>query len=254
MAFININGNKTHVVDLNPTGKQTIIMIHGLFASLSVFYMTIAPKLAERYRVVLYDLNGHGLSARTDRGFYPENLMEDLLALMRELNIAEASLLGYCYGGLIVLCLALRHPDKIKSLALIDVPPLDVPWLDEPEFDYSVLSEANFESILRAQMQALGIIIPEALEQKALSRWVDLYGNGIIQKAVKDAQQKLVEAPPELLDKPVLLIYGNESAYLNTGYLLEKRIRGAQLKIGQGDHNMLILDVAFVIEQLESFL
>jgi pimeloyl-ACP methyl ester carboxylesterase len=95
-------------------------MVHGLFTSLAVYALTIAPPLAVSHRVVLYDLRGHGLSERRDEGYTPEMLARDLIDLMDERGIPRAGIVGYSYGGAVALYAALHYPERISRLALID--------------------------------------------------------------------------------------------------------------------------------------
>lgn len=72
--------------------------------------------LAERYRVVRYDLRGYGASGDADgTGTHHE----DLLALMDALGIERAALVGCSYGGMYAVDSALTAPERVTSLALI---------------------------------------------------------------------------------------------------------------------------------------
>jgi pimeloyl-ACP methyl ester carboxylesterase len=86
--------------------------------------------LAERYRVVRVDLRGYGKS-RAER--VPFSLVDDLLAVMKQLGIARASLVGLSAGGGLAAEFALAHPDMVESLVLIGpgVPGFD--WSDGME-------------------------------------------------------------------------------------------------------------------------
>ena len=87
MPIIQINNRKTHILELNPEASETIVMVHGMFTNLSIFYFNIAPELAKKYHVVMYDLRSHGLSGKIDNGYDLETLSNDLMDLLRHLNL-----------------------------------------------------------------------------------------------------------------------------------------------------------------------
>jgi esterase len=93
-----------------------------MFSNLSVYYFNIAPLLATKYHVVLYDLKSHGMSEKVLEGYDLESMTNDLIALMEALNLQQVHLGGYSFGGLIALKMAIRFPERIKKLAIIEAP------------------------------------------------------------------------------------------------------------------------------------
>jgi aminoacrylate hydrolase len=77
--------------------------------------------LAERRRVILYDHRGTG---RSDRALPPDldvdDMADDVLALLDGLGLARASLAGHAAGGVIGLALALRRPERLTSLVVVN--------------------------------------------------------------------------------------------------------------------------------------
>ena len=74
---------RLHVQELNPEGKETIIMVHGMFSNLAVYYFNIAPMLAKHFRVVLFDMKGHGMSEKIPTGYDLTSMTTDLRDLIR---------------------------------------------------------------------------------------------------------------------------------------------------------------------------
>ena len=82
-----INGLKTHwvhlPVDPSASPPQRVVLLHGLLVgNLASWYLSVAPKLSERAEVLMYDLRGHGKSARSAEGFDLPTLASDLNALL----------------------------------------------------------------------------------------------------------------------------------------------------------------------------
>jgi 3-oxoadipate enol-lactonase len=75
--------------------------------------------LAIRFRVVAFDNRGVGASARGTGPLTIETMADDTVAVLDRMGIDRAHLVGHSMGGLIALRVALGHPDRVKSLALL---------------------------------------------------------------------------------------------------------------------------------------
>jgi len=251
MNMLDIDGRKVHVFDLNPKGEKTIVMIHGLFSNLSLYFFSMGPKLAKRHRVVLYDLRSHGLSERRDEGYTLEILSSDLLALMAKMKIPAAHLVGYSYGGAIALYTALHYPEKVESLALIDTPVLNETYIEK-----SLEENADISSVIHAltnYTDATGIAVTSGMAEKLNAKFRCLFENDLLPDALRAGRFFLEESPPERLALPVLLLYGNRSPYLKTGRMLAERIPDARLYIARGDHNLPVQQEPWVSRHLWRF-
>jgi 3-oxoadipate enol-lactonase len=76
------------------------------------------PLLTHRFRVLRYDLRGHGRSAIPGSSYTLEELASDAAALLDHLDIARAAFVGLSIGGMIGQVFALRYPDKLSGLVL----------------------------------------------------------------------------------------------------------------------------------------
>ncbi len=95
-----------------------LLLIHG-FCGSSAYWDRVAPALAQRFRVIVPDLRGHGQS---DAGTAPcaiDDLAEDLIGLLDHLNIPRAAVFGHSLGGYTALAMAERHPQRLLGLALV---------------------------------------------------------------------------------------------------------------------------------------
>jgi pimeloyl-ACP methyl ester carboxylesterase len=101
-----------------------VVFVHGLFGQ-GKNWTTIAKGLADRHRVTLLDLPNHGHSPWTDRVDYLD-MAELVAAELRELG-EPVTLVGHSMGGKVAMQLALRHPELLRALAVVDVAPSDYP-------------------------------------------------------------------------------------------------------------------------------
>jgi len=250
MAIMLINGKKTNVIQMNLGGKKTIVMVHGLFTSLSVYYFHIAPRLAKKYHVVLYDLSGHGLSEAGDELLTPKNLSKELVALMLALKIEQAHVVGYSFGGGVALYTALHHPHLVERLTLIDMPDFS-----EEEFMLQTnnVAHLDFEQEVKRYSQSTTIHIPEQVSRRTMARLKTMFGDGQLTKMLTASRQLLAELPLTQLTTPTLLLYGKKSPYLATGKKLKRLIPHARMQIGKGDHNIPVQSTLWVYWQLRNF-
>jgi pimeloyl-ACP methyl ester carboxylesterase len=269
MAMMLVNGKKTNVIQMNPKGKKTIIMIHGLFTGLAVYYFSIAPRLAKKYHVVLYDLRGHGLSELCEEMLTPKNLSEDLVALMSTLKIEKAYLVGYSFGGSVALYTSIYYPHLVERLAVIDMSYLsenelgfisgvdfdaDVDIDVDADVDADVDMDVDFEIEIKKHIQAINGKVPNQVSEKAMKRLKNMFGDGKLATMLQASRQILEELPIIELKTPVLLLYGRKSPYLQTGKKLQKEITNARLRIGRGDHNIPLQSPLWLVWYIRKFL
>jgi len=100
-------------------GKETIVFGHSLMFSLRMFDDQV-NFLKSAYRCVRFDFRGQGKSEVTPNGYDLDNLTEDVAELIRALGCNPCHFIGFSMGGMVALRLAVRYPELIKSLVLID--------------------------------------------------------------------------------------------------------------------------------------
>jgi pimeloyl-ACP methyl ester carboxylesterase len=116
------------------SNPPTIVCVHGiLIDSLASYYFTVAKALRDAgFRVVLYDLRGHGRSERTPSGYQLADLVADLTALLDELGITEpVYLLGNSFGGTVAYEFAARHPHRAAGVAAVESEPATAAWAEK---------------------------------------------------------------------------------------------------------------------------
>ena len=101
-----------------------VVFVHGLFGQ-GKNWTTIAKGLTDRHRVALVDLPNHGHSPWTDRVDYLD--MAELLAAELERLGEPVTLVGHSMGGKVAMQLALRRPQLLRALVVVDVAPADYP-------------------------------------------------------------------------------------------------------------------------------
>lgn len=104
-----------------PTDAPVLAFVHGLGLNRQV-WESYLPRFAQRYRVLSYDLFGHGESADPPGMPSLTMLSEQLLALLDELGIDRCTIIGFSLGGMINRRFAIDHPDRLDALIILNSP------------------------------------------------------------------------------------------------------------------------------------
>jgi pimeloyl-ACP methyl ester carboxylesterase len=100
---------------------QPLIVLHGLFGSLDNWY-SLSKAFAKTFKVVAVDLRNHGKSPHSIIFNY-QVMAEDVLELLDELKLTEASLLGHSMGGKVAMQFASAYSSRMHSLVVVDIAP-----------------------------------------------------------------------------------------------------------------------------------
>lgn len=116
--FVEIDGLRVHYRDEG--AGPALLLIHGSFASLHT-WNAWTDELKASFRVIRFDLPGHGLTGPSPDGNYSiERDMAVALALLDHLGVSHANVAGNSLGGGVAWRLALDHPARVDQLILID--------------------------------------------------------------------------------------------------------------------------------------
>ena len=115
-------------------GGKPLLLVHG-FTGFGRDFATQLDALARHGRVLAPDLRGHGESAKTgDAASYTlAQLADDLLGFLDALGVERCDLLGHSMGGMLALRAALRAPERIASLLLMDTAPGPLDFVDRSQ-------------------------------------------------------------------------------------------------------------------------
>jgi pimeloyl-ACP methyl ester carboxylesterase len=117
--YFQSNGARIHYTDEG--NGVPVILVHGFAANADLNWRRagVVGALNDDFRVITFDLRGHGLSDRLyEEDAYGLKMVEDVIALMDHLKIEKAHVAGYSLGGFITLKLAAEHPDRLLSAAI----------------------------------------------------------------------------------------------------------------------------------------
>jgi pimeloyl-ACP methyl ester carboxylesterase len=116
---VEIAGTAIHHLEAGDERAPTVLLLHGLTATHRYWTQNV-PSLARRWRVIALDLPGFGLSDKPDVDYTPAYFVDAVCALLDHKGIRRASVIGNSMGGLVAMTLALRDPERLEKLVLVD--------------------------------------------------------------------------------------------------------------------------------------
>ena len=119
MPKIIANGLETHYMQMG-RGTENLIMLHGLSGNLAVWHLRMVGRLQKDFRIVTYDLRGHGYTEMPPTGYTTKHLAEDLRGLLDALEIERTSLVGHSFGSDVALHFALLYPERVNKIIAME--------------------------------------------------------------------------------------------------------------------------------------
>lgn len=205
-------------------GSNHLLLIHGFRANTFTWRHLVTPLAKAGYHVWAIDLIGYGLSDKPQDASYDVSLfVQQVKAFMEAHDIPSAHLIGSSMGGGLALCLALDHPQHVRSLTLIsalgypfDLPmhisltkhlgPLWVPFVG-PLIIRAGLKQIVFDAKAVTDEQVEAYSLPYRLPGGANASWLTLK---------QFDKQKLVDLSNrfEALFQPLLVIWGDHDSLI----------------------------------------
>jgi pimeloyl-ACP methyl ester carboxylesterase len=222
--FLKIGDQLVHV-EMAGSGPP-LVLVHG-FGGSTYSWRQVMPGLAESFRVVAVDLSGFGYTERPkDPARYTREAQGELvLAVMDALGFQTAHLMGHSYGGGISLWIAWKHPERLRSLVLVDS--------SAPTYSYDRRSRAaSFRPFTALALRTL-ILRPATVRKSLLHSFyndslvtpelVQAYWDRIRVQGVVDAYYGLsvpVRGPVERvvvddIQVPTLILWGAEDELIS---------------------------------------
>ena len=194
---------------------ESIVCLHGAGSSAAVWSDAVA-ELAKRGRTIAYDRRGHSRSERPDP--YVTNVhqqADDAGALIDALGAAPAIVNARSYGGAVAIDLALRYPDRVRALVLLegDAPSFSedaTRWIADVTTEVLAVAEKDMDGVGKAVI--LAVAGPGAWEGLPGPMQEMLTANGpAIVAEVHGGYPELTAEQLATIDQPTLLVVARES-------------------------------------------
>jgi len=149
-----VNGTELYYEVSGKEGAPWLVLSHSLACTVRMWDPTV-DAFKDRFRILNYDMRGHGQSAAPQTPYTLDMLADDVLGLMKELKIGKATYMGLSIGGMIGQTLALRGMKVFDRMVLADTshaqPPEAIKQWDD--------------RIRTAQTQGMKALVPSTMER-----------------------------------------------------------------------------------------
>jgi len=125
-----VNGTEIAYRLDGPEDAPVVVLSHSLSTTMDMWRGQV-PMLAAKYRVLRYDMRGHGESAAPQGPYNFDMLAKDVVGLLDHLKIERAAFIGISIGGMIGQGLGVNHPERLSGLVLANTtsePPPKEMW------------------------------------------------------------------------------------------------------------------------------
>jgi pimeloyl-ACP methyl ester carboxylesterase len=151
--FVEVGGVPVYSQEFNPQGARgTVLLVHGTGAWSGTWFSLLPALQQAGYRVIAIDLPPFGYSGKaTDIDFSRAAQAERIGAVLDQRQVAQAIVVGHSFGGGPALEFALRHPERLRKLVLVDAAiGLDAPPPDAHSPACRLLGNAPARRVLLA--------------------------------------------------------------------------------------------------------
>jgi pimeloyl-ACP methyl ester carboxylesterase len=251
-GYSEVNGIKMYY-EIYGQGKP-LVLIHGGGSTIQTTFGRVIPMLATKYKIIAMDLQAHG---RTSDRKAPETFEQDandVVTLLKNLNISKAHFFGFSNGGTTAMQIAIRYPEIVDKIILGSAlcKRTGIPsqfWDFMKQATLSNMPEQLKEAYLQVTPNPKGL---EIMHDKDAKRMLEF-------KDIPDQQIKSIKAP-------TLIIIGNKDVITPEHSLeMHQLIANSELVILPGEHGEYIGEITtlkpnykasdfVVIPMIENFL
>jgi len=257
------DGASLHYIERG-AGDETVVFSHSYLADHRHFEPQIEA-LAQRYRVIAYDHRGHGQSAKSGAPITIDRITDDGIAVLEAIGGGPVHWVGLSTGGFVGMRIALRRPELLRSLVLMDTSAGAEPLLARARYTamLAIVTRVGIRPVLAPTMKAMFgpsfLADPNRAAERAV--WIErfsandftaisAFGHAIFGRGD-------LTADVQAIDTPTLVIVGehDRATTPDKSIRLTATIPGARMAvIPRAGHLCTVEEPALVTEALEAFL
>lgn len=219
-------GIRLHYLESGPSTAPTLLLIHG-FGDNSFSWDGWTKILSPSYHVLAVDLPGHGLTeAPADFSAEPERYADVIGGFLASLGLSHVAIAGNSLGGAVAWQLALRHPDRVGRLILVDAAGWPSETLKKPPLAFrlmqyklgrDVIASIDNTPLIR-QGLSKDLVDQSVLTPSFIQRWADLQrlpGHRTILMSLKPGNIAASNAVLAPVHVPTLILWGQQDTIID---------------------------------------
>lgn len=145
-GYADVNGIKLYY-EIYGQGEP-LVLLHGGLMTIGEMSALLEP-FAKTRKVIAAELQGHGRTADTGRPLSFDTLSNDVAALLDQLHISQADIVGLSLGAAVGLRTAIQHPGKVRRLVVISSPYAKSGWYPEAQEGMGQVSAAMADNMMQ---------------------------------------------------------------------------------------------------------
>lgn len=232
-GYSEVNGLKMYY-EIYGKGKP-FVLIHGGGSTIQSNFEKVIPLFAKNRQVIAVELQAHGRTGDRNADLSFAQDADDVITLLKNLNIDKADFFGFSNGGTTTLQIAIRHPELVNKLILGSAL---AKRNGVPEWFWGFMENARLENMPEQLKEAY---IKAAPDPKGLQVMHDRDAKRMINfKDIADGQIKSIKAP-------TLIIIGDKDVITPEHALeLHRQIADSELAIIPGGHGQYIGEITTI--------
>jgi 3-oxoadipate enol-lactonase len=179
VPFVSVNNLRFYYEMYGPVSSPVLVFSHSLGTNVRMWDPQM-PKFGQSFRVLRYDMRGHGQSGVSPGPYSIDQLADDVIALLDALSIPTVYFCGLSIGGLLGLSLGLRAPKRLRRIVLCDT---------AAKIGTAETWDARIATVQKGGMAA----VTEAV----LERWYTPQFRQSAPKAIAQTREMLLTTPAE---------------------------------------------------------
>ena len=232
-----------------------VILIHGWGGS-HTSLEKLATELANNgFRTINVDLPGAGSSEPPLTTMHMDNYVNEIIHLIKRLELNSPVLVGHSFGGKIGMFLAVKYPNIISKLVLIDASGIKPVKTLKQKITYVIAKIANF--IFWIPPIFLFRPVVRYLYYKIVVREFDYYKSGVMKETFKNVINEHIDENLKKIKNDTLIIWGRDDKYtpLWNGEKITEGIKNSRLEVIENvGHGLPLLYPQVVAKLIVNFL
>jgi len=250
-GYSDVNGLKMYY-EIHGHGKP-LVLIHGGGSTIQTNFGKIIPLLAKHRMVIAVELQAHGRTNDRNADLTFEQDADDVVTLLKNLNIDKADFFGFSNGGTTALQIAVKHPEQVDKLILGSAL---AKRNGVPDWFWDFMAQASLDNMPPQLKEGYKEVAADSnglqvMHDRDVKRMVNF-------KDISDEQIKSIKAP-------TLIINGDKDVITPEHALeLHRQIANSELAILPGGHGQYIGEITtltpdfkdsdLVVPMIEKFL
>lgn len=220
------DGIRLHYLESGPAAAPTLLLVHG-FGDNSFSWDGWTKILSPSYHVLAVDLPGHGLTeSSADFSAEPDRYADVIDAFLGKLGLSHIAIAGNSLGGAVAWQLALRHPDRVGRLILVDAAGWPSETLKKPPLAFRIMQYKLGRDLIASidntplirQGLSKDLVNQSVLTPAFIQCWADLQrlpGHRPILMSVKPGSIVASNAVLAPIHVPTLILWGEQDTIID---------------------------------------